>query len=543
MTRPLAAHPVVQTLSSLKLTIFLMASIGASVGYGTFQSLDPVTSGIPRQTYGAWWFLSLLGLLGANLLTCTLKRYPYRLHQIGFLTVHTGLLTILFSSMVTFRGSVEGRLVLAEGGGTAFPRERSAFDLHEYEVVVESPDGDARAPLRDLLGEGNPTRRQIASSLGVVWLFSMGLYLLQIWERGRWYRPVPLVFLLCGSALVLLRAVREGEPPGELRGPLEGVSTRIVQYLPHAAVRTQVEPAPEGPPAAWIEILVRGEVAQSRWLRAGATWGEEFEVGPLRVRLLGTGALDDPAAPVAPGEDDGPLLLISPSSAGGASYAVTASRGRIERGRLAEGEARPYPFGGPGMPELSFRVMRSHSSSIETTRVSPGGEEDLPGVSVEVRHGTDTAAADLHADLAEPVGVRLGEALLRLSLRARESPLPFRIALEGGRVVHYPGTERPQSFEAEVRIEDGADTARETVQVNAPLVRRGYRIFLVAMPPRGETGGVQVCQFSVARDAGTFGIYVGFWILGAGFILIFYLKPFLLRWEKRARSAPAAPAT
>ncbi|MBI4229789.1 MAG: cytochrome c biogenesis protein ResB [Planctomycetes bacterium] len=541
MTRPLATHPVVQTLSSLKLTIFLMASIGASVGYGTFQSLDPVTSGIPRQTYGSWWFLVLLALLGANLLTCTLKRYPYRPRQIGFLTVHTGLMTILVSSMVTFRSSVEGRLVLAGSEGAAFPRERSAFDLHEYEVAVESSGGAVRAPLRSLLGEGKPTKRQVASSLGIVWLFSMGLFLLQIWEKGGWYRPLPLVFLIAGSLIVLLRSAGGGRPPEDLLGPGEGISTRVIRFLPHATVRTRIESAPEGPPAAWVEILVRGEVAQSRWLLEGATWGDAFEVGPLRVRLLAAGALDDTEAPVEPGGGDGPLLLVSPSPGGGTAYVVTASGGRIARGRIAEGEASPYPFGGPGMPELSFRAMRSFPASRETARVSPGGEDDLPGVSVEVRHGTAVEVVDLHADLAGPVeafpAAPPAVSPLRLSLRARESPLPFRIALEGGRVVRYPGTERPKSFEADLRIEDGALIARETVRVNAPLVRHGYRIFLVAMPPSGETGGVQLCQFSVARDAGTFGIYVGFWILGAGFILIFYLKPLLVRWEGQRAAA------
>jgi cytochrome c-type biogenesis protein CcsB len=62
--------------------------------------------------------VTLLALLGVNILAATLVRFRGKRHQLGFLVTHAGLLALLIGAIQTFLLGIEGQVVLQEGGRT-----------------------------------------------------------------------------------------------------------------------------------------------------------------------------------------------------------------------------------------------------------------------------------------------------------------------------------------------------------------------------------------------------------------------------------------
>ena len=80
--------------------------------------------------YGAWWFIGLNVLLGINVLSAALVRFPWRRRQTGFVVTHLGILVLLAGCVVSFRHSVETHLFVYEGHSSnrAF-QESSHFEI------------------------------------------------------------------------------------------------------------------------------------------------------------------------------------------------------------------------------------------------------------------------------------------------------------------------------------------------------------------------------------------------------------------------------
>src|SRR5262245_56048299 len=95
-------------LASLKLTIVVLASVAVILIYGTFYESANGTPMAQASVYHSLWFDLILTLLFVNMVACTAKRYPYKPHQLGFLMVHCGILTILTGAMLTRHFGREG---------------------------------------------------------------------------------------------------------------------------------------------------------------------------------------------------------------------------------------------------------------------------------------------------------------------------------------------------------------------------------------------------------------------------------------------------
>jgi cytochrome c biogenesis protein ResB len=101
--------------SSVKLTIVILLIMGFAMGYGTIVETF-LSNGAARITvYRTWWFDALIVLLALNLIGCTLRRAPYRPHQIPWLLTHVALLLLMAGSLITHRFGVQGQMVILEG--------------------------------------------------------------------------------------------------------------------------------------------------------------------------------------------------------------------------------------------------------------------------------------------------------------------------------------------------------------------------------------------------------------------------------------------
>ncbi|MCB2200902.1 cytochrome c biogenesis protein ResB [bacterium] len=105
-------------ITSLKLTIFLLAGIGILLIAGTIYETKYGSQAALAVIYRSPLMDGLIFLLGINQITCTIKRYPYKMHQIGWLLTHLGVLVILVGAIYGRRGELEGNIILQEGQST-----------------------------------------------------------------------------------------------------------------------------------------------------------------------------------------------------------------------------------------------------------------------------------------------------------------------------------------------------------------------------------------------------------------------------------------
>src|SRR6516164_3192004 len=109
----------VHWLGSLKLAVVLLLSLAAVFAVATVLEAEHGRAYAQWYVYHSRWFVVLLVLLGVNIFSAALSRFPWKRHHTGFVVTHVGLLVLLAGSVHSFVGGVEGQVTLAEGQSTA----------------------------------------------------------------------------------------------------------------------------------------------------------------------------------------------------------------------------------------------------------------------------------------------------------------------------------------------------------------------------------------------------------------------------------------
>jgi hypothetical protein len=95
--------------------IALMAAIALTVGTGTMVESVYNAQVAQYVIYRSPWFGALFFTAGLSMLSATFRKYPFRLEQAGWLTVHSGLALVVIGSMASFLTKVEGEVQIEEG--------------------------------------------------------------------------------------------------------------------------------------------------------------------------------------------------------------------------------------------------------------------------------------------------------------------------------------------------------------------------------------------------------------------------------------------
>jgi hypothetical protein len=129
-------------LASLKLAVFSLGTLAATLAYATFFESWYGTGAAQEYIYRSAGFAVLLAFLGMNILCAALIRYPWKKRQIGFLITHTGLLILLAGSWKSVQTADEGQLGMLEG------ETQSQLVRLDYPVLrVRKLDAHTGAPL------------------------------------------------------------------------------------------------------------------------------------------------------------------------------------------------------------------------------------------------------------------------------------------------------------------------------------------------------------------------------------------------------------
>ncbi len=124
------------------------------------------------------------------------------------------------------------------------------------------------------------------------------------------------------------------------------------------------------------------------------------------------------------------------------------------------------------------------------------------------------------------VHIREGETTSTLRQKDGIRQLPFSIRLDDFKLVRYPGSRSPSSYESFLTLSDGGEARAVHIYMNKVVYEQGYRLYQSSYDP-DERGTV----LSVNHDNwGTAVTYVGYLLLLAGCLGVMFGKGSRFRW-------------
>jgi ABC-type transport system involved in cytochrome c biogenesis permease subunit len=163
----------------LKWAVVLLVFLAAVLAWATLLEARNGREYAAWYVYASPWFISLLALLGVNILAATVIRFPWSRQQAGFVVTHGGLLVLLGGAIQTFLGGVEGQVTLREGQRT----ER--FQVTSRSVVNAAWDSGGKRSATDFLFTPGPVDWPERRTLDFGTADSLGLKVLRFFRHAR----------------------------------------------------------------------------------------------------------------------------------------------------------------------------------------------------------------------------------------------------------------------------------------------------------------------------------------------------------------------
>ena len=287
------AKAIFRLLASLKLAVTLIVLLAAVLAVATFIESAQGRDCARWYVYTTDWFIALLGMLGVNILTATLIRFPWNRRQVGFVITHCGLLVLLSGAIVTFHFGVDAVLALEQGETTDHVTVR---DTNRIAVQWQSLPDQPERPVSAFLFHPGPVD----------------------WPEGK--------VLTIGS--------------------VNGMGMRVTRYLAHARPSEKWMPAPDDKGIAALRFSLAGpdiEGSTEQWLTA-SRFGGSAAVGSAKVEFRQAEAdtmLDDFLHPPASEGLDPPGLLS------------IHYRGKVEHVAVSKSLGKKCPLPGGASVEIT----------------------------------------------------------------------------------------------------------------------------------------------------------------------------------------------
>ncbi len=452
-------------LSSIRLAVVTMVTLGSVCGFATFYEMQHGTPAVQRDIYQTPWFALLLGLLGMNVFSVMASRYPWTKHHIGFLTAHVGILAVLVGSVISIYRGLDSNMALFEG------ETSDRVTLHDKTLQVALPGQGAQGGFPVSFEKRPP-------------------------GPGREQR-----FAIPGSAVVLVAE----------------------EYQPHVAVSETFEPAEAGTPALHF-VLQAPMATQDGWLVPDDPDRGHLDLG--MVSFAFHAATSDEQARQLLAQPEGANHLSFVAAPGGKlSYAASDSSAALQTGEVEPGQ--PVRTGWPALAVSVDHFLPAAAAVRSVAPQKPPLKEEQRRPAVRVRlEGPRGKSQPEWLLWGEQRRVRYGDQVAAVAYRSPEAALPFRVTLLKFNNESYPGSRMAATYESTVRVDDPErGTFEALISMNHPLHHRGYIFFQSSF----VEGRPMMSIFSVARAPGLPLVYLGVTLIGSGIIWMFYVKPYLAK--------------
>ncbi len=565
-------------LGSLRLAIVCLVSVTLLLIVATVVEGQYGTKTANLYIYKAPWFDCVLSLVFINILFATIHRYPFKKHQIGFVMTHIGILLILIGSMITRQWGLEGMLNLLEGEksntivqeGTVLlvenPRHPALlvdtdryegrtpkFSLGEYAVQIEaiSPHSETsftyETASTGILGQ-TAIQFSLKGSMASIseWLSTYNPQLSKpdVTEIG--LASVHLKVL--NSAQELAPSLENTEKTGSLRVSREG--TTLV--IPLQELQQKPYLLENGTKLSWIEYYPNATVIDN----ALANDPKEAIINPaLRFSVENS----DKTSSVFLRFQNIPEFKSSKEGKSSYEFLLEGCQPKLKKSRLdlflldgkvyyrsiaksatITGQIEIGQSFSPGWMDFQFTLLQKIDNArpkkiLNFLPKPPQASSIRPAVRLHLIRGEEKSP---------PIVLQYGEEFnypwnkeeFRLSYGASVLHLPFSIQLKDFRKIDYPGTNRAQSYESDVLVEDPTHPELAgkltTIKMNHILVHQDWKFYQADFEILDD--GREISRLQVSYDPGTPLIYFGSILMTMGILLMFWLYP------ARTRELPEA---
>jgi hypothetical protein len=552
--------PALRFFGSVKLMVLLILAFAIACAVATFIEAASGTPAARALVYDALWFEVLIGLLIVNLTLLLFQRAPYRRRQLGFFFVHLSAIVILLSSGITRFFGYEGMMHIREGKSSNSLMSRddylllSTADEEAGFVVAPWKAGPSRIRgTMDLAGESyrlaiteyftHYARRLSDDPEGLATLsFALseagqGMRRLSL-SAGDELRVADVNFRFHAAGLPELES---DSPHGELvarlggeearlsvgiGGSVElgGLTLRIEEFHADYSKRTELpEPTEMSNPMVRVSAVGPDGSESSRLLFA---YFPDFSTN--------RSGDDDPFPELEIRYDYGRSFELAVS----AGALVARANFALERFDMASGKPdSTFAAGVPFSPPLRAMLRSGEFSMVPTEFWEHASlqavQSENPDAPAAARIEVTGPSGDRIEEIlrrGEQRDISIGEQRLSLHFGSRRIELPYRIELDDFQLITYPGSSNPASYESHVRLYDeaaGIDGRPVRIFMNHPLTYKGHKHFQSSYD-QDHLGTV----LSVNRDPGKWPTYIGYILIGLGFLLILF-KSALARSESR----------
>lgn len=493
----------VPVFASLKLAVFIILGLAASLATATVLESLYDTPTAQYFVYKALWFHGLLALLVVCLIAVMVDRWPWKTRHIPFLLAHVGIITLLFGSLITERFGLDGSLRITEG------EIARAVDVNEPILVLQ---------------EGTTSR-----VVPIPWQ-----------PPGTRFSPISTSQLGMPYDIVVDQYLSHSEPefafvPNKSAPPPDPTATSQTPRLPAARVK-----------------LVGGamRIKQDFWLWAGDPSFSELQAGPARLELKIAGGSQpwekgDPATANPETARSGPKLTLIAEKEGGLSYRAESSDHQGVSGRLAADGISGKTIDPGWRGGVKIQLSEWIPDAMVVTTFKPS----------RVQYGDQAPPSAIHvsAGPAQDAQVWLGNgsrAMLRakdhevlISYSRKRVMLPFAVRLNHFKVDMYEGGQKPAAYSSNVTVPGGSgvipgskflasdgNDLTTVISMNEPLQYRGITLYQSSYEDASPRPVTSI--FSVNRDPGRALKYLGSLLIVLGSILLFAMK-----YQRKPRKA------
>ncbi len=469
---------IYRTLISLKLAVFVIASLALALAVATVVESEFDTPTAQYWVYQTLWFYGLLGLLGLQIFFVAVSRWPWKKQHTPFLLAHLGILILLWGSWLTYRIGLDGNLRFTEGETTA------AVDLYENALIFAEKTQVRTVPVKWL-----PPNADFKP-------FHVSEYGLPYDIRAEEY-------------------ISRADP--------------VFNFVPRTG------PRPVGMSATpAVKLRLAGgpmRLNQELWLWAGDSSWARTNFGPTRFSI---GV--DPGQP----EKMNRLELI-PGKDGGVEYVAYSPRGNTMKGRFAGGKVKGSKFE-PDWKGLVLTIEEwipdaTAQTSYKPARIQYGQVVPPSALRLVARNAKagSNAETSLWLGLGDRAVVQLADHDVEVAYFPKRVALPFSVRLERFKIDFNPGTRDPGGFSSLVTVFGPESESFEyLIRMNEPLEYMGYTLYQASYEdaqPRPTTS-----ILSVNRDPGRWWKYWGSLLIVLGSILLF-----AMRYKRSKAVAEAVP--
>lgn len=571
MIRKLAAS-IFRFFASLQLAIFLLLALGLVFAVGTLMESAHGTEVAKKVVYDSPWLSLLLILLALNLAAAALDRIPWKQKHAGFVITHLGIIMILIGSLITRAYGIEGQVAIAEGTTQSrmivgepmlqlFSEDSTPVSLFKIPSHPFPWKGEERMESLEF-GEPVPTAKLVtyfpkSSRREEIHPAPNGPAALEVTLESSFMKQTHWLVLddpqkseiELGPAKLSFKQEPLKDPPTKANAksflefewenkksqitlpdktpetfPLEGTpyQVTVVKIYKDAVVdgKKLVDQSSEWNNPA-VELLLEG-----KGLKEKHTVFSKFPDFPTFHGMKTSEAVAKIYFRRPDEGEDAPLkneLRFVGRQTELPFYQVKTKE------KISQGTLKLHEEYSTGWMDFKFRVENyyPHAEVHHTFHPEPvnsQSEEHL--TSIEIQLEKDGTKKTLWLEQGDRKMIELAGKIYQIVFGLRTVPLGFRLELKDFRVENYPGTNRPASFESDVKLEDDfSGLSRDiNIRMNHPLKYRGYKVFQSGY--QELPGQPQISIFSVAKDPGIPVKYAGALVLIGGILTMFYTRRF-----------------